>query len=262
MLDRSGASRCHEIEGSHESRRRARLHGALGARSVRIAAALLRGVILALALALPAAAQEYISVRGPLTDEDFYRVVACAARPGAPCRKPFLRWPLSRRADLTAAIAPGRMPQAERERYTRGLDAALREINAQAAGVRLRRVEGMADILVHVVATPPGRVMRQTGTADLDGLVLPLALVTVRARGGEIRSARIAVSAQAPADEIPSLLLEEVVQGLGLITDIHGTAYRRSIFAENGNAVVRLAGQDAMALRRHYEEPVLLAQGR
>lgn len=228
---------------------------------MRAVAAALRAVMLALALAVPAGAQEYVSVRGPLGDEDFYRVVACAAQPGASCRKPFLRWPLARRADLTVAVAPGPMRPVQRQHYARGLDAALREINAQAAGLRLRRVEGVADIMVHVVATPPGRVMRHTGVADLDGLVLPLALVTVRARAGEIRAARIAISAQARVEEIPSLLLEEVVQGLGLITDIQGLAYRRSIFAENGNAIMRLAGQDAMALRRHYSEPVLLADG-
>lgn len=228
---------------------------------MRALAAALCGMILALALALPASAQEYVAVRGPLADDDFYRVVACAAKPGAPCRKPFLRWPLSRRNDLTVAIAPGPLRPGQREHYARGLDAALHEINAQAAGLHLRRVEGMADMTIYVVATPPGRVMRRTGVADFDGLVLPLALVTVRARAGEIHTARIAISAQARDEDVPSLLLEEVVQGLGLITDIEGGAYRGSIFAEHGNATVRLAGQDAMALRRHYAEPVLLAAG-
>lgn len=216
----------------------------------------------AVAVLPPAAAQEYVAVRGPLGDEDFYRVVACAAEPGADCRKPFLRWPLPRRADLTVALASGTADGVSRDLYEHGLDAAMREINAQEAGVRVRRVDGLADITVHVVATPPGQVMRRTGVEDFDGLVLPLALVTVRARGSDIRSARIAVSAHAGVEELPSLLLEEIVQGLGLITDIHGAAYRGSIFAENGNTVTRLAGQDAMALRRHYKEPMLLAEGR
>lgn len=88
-----------------------------------------------------------------------------------------------------------------------------------------------------------------------------MALVTVRARQGDIRAARIAISARARPAEVASLLLEEVVQGLGLMTDISGPAYRQSIFAEDGNATTSLAGQDAMALRRHYAEPVLLADG-
>ena len=53
---------------------------------MRAVAVMLRAAWLALVLAGPAAAQEYVAVRGALGDEDFYRVVACAAHPGAACR--------------------------------------------------------------------------------------------------------------------------------------------------------------------------------
>lgn len=225
------------------------------------AMALLRALLAVVLLAGPATAQEYVSVRGALDDDAFYHLVACAAEPGARCRKPFLRWPASRRGDLTVALGDGalRLADWQREIYARALDAALDEINALGADVRLRRVDGVADIAVHVVATPPGRVMRGTGVPGLDGIVLPLARVAVRTRQGEIRAAQIAVSVHARRDEVASIMLEEVVQGLGLITDIRGGAYRRSIFSEDTNSVVRLQGQDAMALRRHYAFPMVVA---
>ncbi len=209
-----------------------------------------------LLLALPAAAQEFVEAPGPLDDGAFYRAVACAAPPGGACRKPFLRWPEARRGGLTvglASVAPkGRSP----DLYRRDIEAALAQINALEAGVRLRLTRGDADIAVHVVDTPPGHVMRGTGIPDLDGQVLPLGRVSLRARQGVIREALIAVSVHASPREAASILLEELVQGLGLITDIEGPAYRRSLFSEAGNTVVRLAGQDAMALRRHYAQDV------
>lgn len=211
----------------------------------------------AMLLLLPglAGAQEFVTAPGLLDDEAFYRAVACAAAPGETCRKPFLHWPEQRRADLTVALASvtGDLEPWQRDLYDRGVDNAIAQVNALEAGVRLSRGEGAGDIEVHVVATPPGHVMRDTGVPDLDGALLPLGRVALRARGAEIREAVIAVSAQARRREIGSILLEEIVQSLGLMTDIRGPAYRRSLFSEDGNSVVRLRGQDAMALRRHYD---------
>lgn len=210
----------------------------------------------ALCLLLPglACAQEFVDVPGSLTDEAFYRAVACAAAPGDACRKPYLHWPEEKRRDLTVALSSvtDSLEEWQKALYESGLDNAVAQINGLNAGVRLVRAPDGADIEVHVVATPPGEVMRDTGVPDLDGAVLPLGRVALRARDGEIREALIAVSAQARRREIASILLEEIVQGLGLMTDVRGPAYRRSLFSEDGNSVVRLQGQDAMALRRHY----------
>lgn len=212
---------------------------------------------LALLAFLPGAlaAQEFVTAPGPLDDEAFYRAVACAAAPGDACRKPFLYWPEAKRSRLTVTLASVTdvLEPWQRALYERGLDNAVAQINAANAGVRLSRRSGPGDIEVHVVATAPGTVMRDTGVPDLDGALLPLGRVALRARGGEIREALIAVSAQARRREIGSILLEEIVQSLGLMTDIRGPAFRRSLFSEDGNSVVRLKGQDAMALRRHYD---------
>tara|TARA_R110000850_G_scaffold2449_5_gene11815 strand:- start:3054 stop:3794 length:741 start_codon:yes stop_codon:yes gene_type:complete len=212
--------------------------------------------LVALFLALPGvlSAQEFVEIAGPLDDDDFYRAVACAARPGGQCRKPFLRWPDAKRDHLTVTLASvtDALQDWQRALYERGLDEAVAQINALDIGVTITRSDGPADIEVHVVATPPGEVMKDTGVPDLDGAVLPLGRVALRARNGLIREALIAVSVKARRREIASVLLEEVVQGLGLMTDIRSPAYRRSLFSEDSNSVVRLEGQDAMALRRHY----------
>ena len=210
---------------------------------------------LLVAVAGPVAAQEWIDLPARLSDEAFYRAVACAAPPGGECAKPFMRWPEARRGDLTvtlASVADTVRPYRLRL-HRAGLDAAIAHINAADAGLRLRRIaQGPADITVHVVATPPGGIIAGTGQPDLDGYLLPLARVALRVRGGTIRRGAIAVSAHARRREIPSVLLEELTQAMGLMTDIRGPAYRRSLFSEDGNSVTRLTGQDAMALRRHY----------
>jgi hypothetical protein len=202
----------------------------------------------------PAAAQEFVDVPGRLDDEAFYRAVACGAAPGAACTKPFIRWPEARRRPLTVSLTSpsGGLPGDLGDRFDAAVDAALDEVNGLDAGVRLARAEAAGDIEVHVVATPPNHVMRGTGVPDLEGQILPLARVALRAQHGDIVDGLIAVSAFARPEDIPSVLLEEITQALGLMTDIRGPAYRGSLFAEDGNSVTRLAGQDAMAVRRHY----------
>ncbi|MGB3554764.1 MAG: DUF2927 domain-containing protein, partial [Jannaschia sp.] len=204
-----------------------------------------------------AGAQEFVPVLDRLSDRDFYRLVACAASPGGACRKPILRWPEGRRAKLgvaLASVAPG-VSADRRALFRAGLDAAMTEVNALETGIVLRPARGSrGQIDIHIVSTPPGEIMRETGVPGLDGTRLPLARVELRIRDGEIGAAMIAVSAEVDPAEIASILLEEIVQALGLVTDIVGPAYGGSIFSETGNSVEKLAGQDAMALRRHYAE--------
>ena len=213
--------------------------------------------LLALALAAaPAAAQEFVDLPARVGDDDFYRAVACAAPPGGECAKPLIRWPKARRGDLTVSlvtVAPDLRPY-QRRLHEAAIDDAIAQIGAAGAGLRLHRVEGPADIEVHILPTRPGAVIEGTGVPELDGNRLPLARVALRAREGRIRRGVIAISAEARRREIASVLLEELTQAMGLMTDIRGPAYRRSLFSEDGNSVTRLAGQDAMALRRHYSD--------
>ncbi len=54
---------------------------------------ILRALILWLALSGQAHAQEFLNRDTALSDDDFYRLVACAAPVNGECGKPFVRWP-------------------------------------------------------------------------------------------------------------------------------------------------------------------------
>jgi hypothetical protein len=213
---------------------------------------------LALLVAPRAGAQEFIEVSDLISDEAFYRLVACAAPPGEECAKPFIRWPEARRHDLRIAIAgtAASFPSYKLDVVDRAIDHAIAEINASGAAVTLTRVyEGEVDIPIYLVDTPQGGTIEGTSLAELDGAQIAIARVAMRSRGGDILAAAIAISQDIRRREITSVVLEELVQALGLPTDIQSPAYETSLFAETSNSAVWLRGQDAAALRRHYPRP-------
>jgi hypothetical protein len=220
----------------------------------------LPALIAALALSVAmaprgAAAQEFISVPDLISDEDFYRLVACAAPPGGPCAKPLIRWPEDRRLSLRVGIVQvaASFPGYKLDLVDRAVDEAIAEINATGAALFLERAfEPPFDVPIYLVATPQGGIVRGTGEAELDGSDIAIARVALRSRRGEIQTVAIAISQDIQRREIASVVLEELVQAMGLPTDIQSPAYTRSIFAEDGNSTVWLRGQDAAALRRHY----------
>ena len=136
------------------------------------------------------------------------------------------------------------------------IDAASEEINGAGAYLLLERVyEGTPDIGVYLLQTAQGGTITSTGNPEMDGETLAVGRVAIRSVGGDIRSATIAISRDIMRRKIASVVLEELVQAMGLPTDIQSPAYGDSIFNETGNSVVRLLGQDAEALRRHYPRP-------
>jgi hypothetical protein len=221
-----------------------------------------RHLLLSLFLVLPtpggSSAQEYLAVPDIISDDAFYRLVACAAPPGGDCAKPFIFWPEERRLSLRVGIAGSAdsFPDYKYDLVDAALDAAIAEINAAGAHVFLERVyTGEMDIPVHLVAAPQGGIIADTGVAELDGSDIAIGRVAIRSRGDQIIAAAIAISQDIRRREIASVVLEELVQSLGLVTDVASPAYDQSIFAENGNNMTRLQGQDAAALRRHYPRP-------
>jgi hypothetical protein len=72
-------------------------------------------------LASGAAAQEYVTTAGPLSEIEFYRLVACAAPPGGVCGKPVVRWTL----DLPLRVAITRMDRAFPGGKAKRAEAAL-----------------------------------------------------------------------------------------------------------------------------------------
>jgi hypothetical protein len=216
-----------------------------------------RWIILALLLTWPGGlrAQEFIAVPDLISDEAFYRLVACAAPPGGECAKPLIRWPENQRRSLRVGIAQTAplFPDYKLDLIDRAIDAAINEVNGAGADLFLERVfEGDIDIPFFLIPAPQGGTVTGTGIADLDGEPIAIARVALRSRGSTIQSAAIAISMDVRRREIASVVLEELVQALGLPTDIASPAYARSIFAEDGNSTVWLRGQDAAALRRHY----------
>ena len=207
--------------------------------------------------ALPAQAQEFIELNRTVDDETFYRAVACAAPPGGDCGKSFLHWPEAKRKPLSVgfgSVTPALLDYQARL-YDRGLADAIAQINKLGADIFLELDPAANDIAIHVVDTKPGGTLEGTGEPLLDGNKLPLGLVTLRAtQRGEIKAAAIAISSATRRRAIASVILEELVQALGLMTDIRSPAadYRWSIFSEDSNSGTRLRGQDAAAILLHY----------
>lgn len=214
-------------------------------------------IVAALLAGTPALATEFIATQGVLSDADFYRAVACAAEPGAPCSKQFARWPAARALNLSVAIAGVHpdFPSYKRASVDSALREAVSEINTVGAAVRMRVLPAGsdADIPIYLTGAARGEAIADTGFNGLDGAVIQAGLVTLWWNKGEIRSSGIALSRELRRRSIRSVLLEELVQSLGLATDLRNPAYAsRSIFDEDSNAVTRLTGQDAQALRLHY----------
>lgn len=213
---------------------------------------------LAIALGLlprPGGAQEYVAVPDLISDEAFYRLVACAAPPGGDCAKPMIRWPRERRLRLRVGIAQidDGFLSYRLDVVDRAVDRAIAEINAAGAHLFLERAfEGPFDVPIYLVDAPQGGAITGTGVPELDGASISIGRVALRSRGERITGAAIAISGDIQRREITSVVLEELVQAMGLVTDVVSPAYRDSIFSEDDNRTTRLRGQDAAALRRHY----------
>lgn len=219
----------------------------------------------AVLIAAPVQATEFVETDLFLDDENFYRVVACGAEPGAECTRPMARWPEARARTLTVGIAKidPDFPVYKLSWARAAVDEAIAEINAAGADLLVtRRADGLpADIPIYLTGAGRGEPVEGTGYRGLDGSIIQAGLVTLWWQDGKISTAAVALSADVRRRSIRSVMLEELVQALGLSTDIRGPAYRgRSIFDEDTNAVTQLIGQDAEALRRHYPTPDRLRQ--
>lgn len=227
----------------------------------------MRRVLLAALLAWgqPLAAQEadYLETDGKLSSEDFYRLVSCRALPGGPCTADPVRWSPDRARDLAvgfAPVAPGASEEAVR-RAVAAVDHAIAEINAAGSALRLRRAAKTEkpDILIHLAPVAEGELIEGTGVSGVDGQEIGAALVTVWwDERQDLTEAVIVLAADMPPADVGPVVLEEMTQAMGLMTDIRNPAYEElSVFSEDSNRVTRLGPQDREALRRHYppEDP-------
>ncbi len=217
-------------------------------------------VALTLFLAAPVAAQEFVTTDGKLSDSDFFRLVTCSAAPGGPCGETLVRWTDSRASDLRVALlpAPRDYPGRVAERVSRALDRAIEQINGAGSAVRMRRVgkSEASDIQLHLAPVRSGDLVYGTGVDGLDDESIGAAVVQVRWDGKRnITEAAIVMAEDIPRDEIYPVLLEELTQSLGFLTDIRNPYYDSlSVFSEDSNSVTKLGVQDRMALHRLYPQ--------
>ncbi len=206
--------------------------------------------------AAPLLAQDYIEVDGALSDDDFYRLVACAAPPGEPCSKPFLHWPTD--TAVTVALVQVDAPYlgGKQRRALAAIERAIQYINRVESGLTL--VEGNpdeADILIYLIDTDGSAPITGTGIDGVDGATVSGARVVVWSRSDthQISHAQIIFSTNLHISQYESAMIEELTQSLGLLTDIRTPVYEGvSVFSQDSNAAKDLGPQDIMALRRHY----------
>jgi hypothetical protein len=97
------------------------------------------------------------------------------------------------------------------------------------------------------------RLPISVGDRMIDGPVNNGAKVRVWYRLKKIQRAAIVISNGVSNPYMKSVLLEEVVQGFGLLSDISNPSYRgKSIFDQHSNFVTQISGQDLWAIRKHH----------
>lgn len=205
-----------------------------------------------------AQAQEAIRTDGRLSDDDFYRLVSCAAPVAGGCQKDLVRWSPADAKDISVSIVnvSADYPQRLHILAEKALDAALAEVNKAGASLHLTHsdINIKPDIAIYLLPLQAGDAISGTGLFPLDGTRIEAARAQLwwRADRSLINGAIVLTKDITPG-HMASILLEEIVQAMGLLTDIEGDYYHtRSIFSDSSNETTRLGPQDIMVLRRHY----------
>ncbi|MGJ8597620.1 hypothetical protein [Sulfitobacter sp.] len=204
-------------------------------------------------MALPAQAQDFVDSNGPLDDTAFYRLVACAAPIDGACAKPFYKWA---KAKITVGITQ-REPAflgGKLKRADAAVVRAVQRLNAVGMGVTLTTDETTPDITIHLLDTPRGEKITGSTAPLLNGFSMANAITILDIEGNTIKGAAIGFSSTMTIRQYESVMLEEITQALGLITDIQNPYYTtRSILSQNAdNSLKTLGIQDNIALIRHY----------
>lgn len=110
------------------------------------------------------------------------------------------------------------------------------------------------DITIHLLDIGRGQTITGSTAPLLNGLTMANAITALEVEGGTITGAVIGFSNSMRIRQYESVMLEEITQALGLITDIQNPYYTtRSIVSQNAdNSLITLGVQDKMALKRHY----------
>lgn len=198
-------------------------------------------------------AADYVPSHGKLSDDIFYRLVACGAPPGKNCQKTYLHWP---KPEIKIAIVDAANTlSADRVSIARqSLRHAIDQVNNVGSSIKL--VQSSAQTAnIKIYLSSGNSINRHYKVSDIRRSLGWGAHGVARVfyENGKIYDAIIVVAAESRNLTLKSVMLEEIVQSLGLTTDIKNRYYRRhSIFSEKGNVTTELIGQDAQALRMHY----------
>jgi hypothetical protein len=211
-----------------------------------------RALILSLLLATTALADDSITAKGTMSDRAMLRLVTCGAPVGGECKVAPVRW---HHTDITISFGPTPQgyPNKRAKLINRALTAAIAQINATGSAIHLTRVTSNADIRLRATLFDEGDAIRgEKGVQN--GLRMASGLFSIQPDfRGRIVNGTILIAQNIKPQAIKSVVLEEVIQSLGLRFDISDPAYEGvSIFAKKGNSVKMLRGQDAAILRLYY----------
>ena len=220
-------------------------------------AALMLGFVLA-GSSMASATDDFTVSTGELSNRDFYRAVACGAAVGGWCKTPIVKWPSDERHPLRIFVEEPQsgFPAENVKAVIASVRLAITEVNVSGADIRLEYSEDRAaPIHIHMVSARVGETMTGTGSDRLDGTVIQAGIGAMRWNGRtrEIVEASVGVASDIPPQIIRSVMLEEILQVLGLPWDIRNPAYAgKSVFSEDSNNIFRIRRQDTFALRLHY----------
>ena len=155
-----------------------------------------------------------------------------------------------------ARIAPG-YPEREAAIVDDAIDRAIAKINKAGSNIVMRRVApaAKADINIFLLDVPQNSVLRGSRIRGMDGKNVAGAIASVwwNRDTKTINRGVIVIAPGHSPHTYKSIVLEELFQSLGLLTDILGVPYETStITAQNENMRLSLGRQDIAALNIHY----------
>ena len=227
----------------------------------------IRTIILGLAilttLVSTAFARDHTFSNGALTDEQFYQAITCKANVDGPCQEKPARWPSFISNQLTVGLAQVQKgtTKAQEEVVRAALQESISIINASGANVKLRYVSGIMAhrtwIKVHIIQPQgPKHLIKGVSLKGFNGLRAQNARTQVYVtKNYKIARAGVTISNSVTDSlQLRAIVLEELVQSLGLMWDIENPHYNAiSIFSQSGpDNLLKIQGQDRAILQRHY----------
>ncbi len=208
-------------------------------------------------------ARDHTFSNGKLSDDQFYAAISCKAKLDGRCQEKPTRWPAYLSNQLTVGLAQVQKGTSKvQEAVVRtALKDSVAMINASGANLKLRYVSGIMAhrtwIKVHIVQ-PQGlrHIIKGVSLKGINGLKAQNArtklYVTKNHQIGRV-GVTISNTITDPV-QLRALVLEELVQSLGLMWDIENPFYNKiSIFSQSGpDNLLKIEGQDKAALQRHY----------